>query len=270
MEETVTKLSISVKENLCRVETVAAKAPSLKHAQVGVFDGTLEERIAAAFGKTNSGDVAVLIAEAETAFVVCSEAAEAARSQALNPALCANDVAAARHQMEDAGFRRDRMQEAVRRLGERLREVKAQEDEARRLAAYTGALTERDKLAAELAEVYPAVAEKLADLASRIARNDAEIESVNLKLPDGGTWIAGAEMIARQVQNFNDINSAAIPRITLHLRLRPSDTLGSTRILGHGIALNELVGTAGAPRASKVRFSGVKRKSFAHFEPYRS
>jgi hypothetical protein len=26
-------------------------------------------------------------------------------------------------------------------------------------------------------------------------------------------------MIAREIQNFNDINSAAIPRITVHLRL---------------------------------------------------
>src|SRR5262249_17782311 len=45
------------------------------------LDGALEERIAAAFGKTNSSDVAILIAEAETALVACSEAAEMARSQ---------------------------------------------------------------------------------------------------------------------------------------------------------------------------------------------
>src|SRR5262249_54147423 len=150
----------------------------------------LEGRIAAAFGETTSGDVAILIAEAETAVIACSEAAEAARSRALNPALCAADVTAARHQMDDAGFKRDRMQEAVRRIGERLREVKAQEEQERRRSAYDAALAERDKLAAELAEVYPPLAGKLADLAARVAANDAAIERINQKLPEGGTWIA--------------------------------------------------------------------------------
>jgi hypothetical protein len=55
---------------------------------------SLDERIASAFrdGMT-SGDVADLIQQAETAAVACGEAAEVARSQALNPALCAADVA---------------------------------------------------------------------------------------------------------------------------------------------------------------------------------
>jgi hypothetical protein len=108
---------------------------------------------------------------------------------------------------------------ATAKLGERLREVKSQEEQARRQAAYDVALSERDRLAVELAEVYPPLAAKLADLAARVAANDAAIERVNQKLPDGATWIAGAEMIARQIQNFNDINNAAIPCITRHLRL---------------------------------------------------
>jgi hypothetical protein len=65
---------------------------------------------------------------------------------------------------------------------------------------------------------YPSHAAKLADLAARIAANDAAIERVNQRLPDGATWIAGAEMIARQVRNFNDI-ATPVPRITLQLRL---------------------------------------------------
>jgi hypothetical protein len=90
----------------------------------------LDERIAAAFadGATSSGVVA-LIADAEAAVVASGEASEVARTRALNPTLAAADVAAARREMEDASFRRDRMQEAVRRLGERLREVKAQEEQ---------------------------------------------------------------------------------------------------------------------------------------------
>jgi chromosome segregation ATPase len=177
---------------------------------------TLEERIFRAFadGATSSG-VADLIAEAEAAVVASGEEAEAARTSALNPTLAAADVAAARREMEDASFRRDRMQEAVRRLGERLREVKAQEEQARRQVLYDAALVERDKLAAELAEVYP----PLADLAARIAENDAAIERVDRKLPDGATWIAGAEAVARGVPANFVSGVSNVPRLTRDLRL---------------------------------------------------
>jgi chromosome segregation ATPase len=180
---------------------------------------SLDERVAAAFadGATSSG-VADLIGEAEAAAVVSGQEAEAARVGALDPARTAADVVAARHEMEDAAFRRDRMNEAVRRLGERLREVKAEEERGRRRAAYDAALAERDKLAAELTEVYPPLAAKLADLAERIAANDAAVERVNLKLPDGATWIANAELVARQLNSFFD-GPTNIPRIAQHMRL---------------------------------------------------
>jgi hypothetical protein len=79
-------------------------------------------------------------------------------------------------------------------------------------------LVERDKLAKELAAVYEPVAQQLADLAGRIAANDAVIERVNAKLPDGSKWIDSAELIARRLRNFND-GTADIPRITKHMRL---------------------------------------------------
>lgn len=85
--------------------------------------------------------------------------------------------------------------------------MRRQEEQARRRAAYHAAL------------VYPPLDEKLADFVARIARNDAEIERVNRRRPDGAAWIAGAEMIARQVQSFNDVAAAVPPRITEHLRL---------------------------------------------------
>ena len=107
---------------------------------------------------------------------------------------------------------------ATAKLGGRLREVKKQEEQARRRAAYNVAVAERDKLAAELAEVYPPLAEKLADLAARIAANDAIIERINCKLPKDATWIAGAELVARKLRSFFD-GTADIPRITRHMRL---------------------------------------------------
>src|SRR4051812_21112174 len=164
----------------------------------------LDQRIVAAFTDgAMSNDVAELIAEAKASAVLSEEAAERARTKALDPALSATDVAAARRSMEDGGFACARMQEAVVRLGERLLEVRRQEEQARRRTAYDAALAERDALAAELAEVYPVLAGRLADLAARIAANDAVIERINLKsLPDGAKWLDGTELLARGLRGF--------------------------------------------------------------------
>jgi hypothetical protein len=111
-----------------RTEKMLMSTPALVGERLARCAMTsLDERIAAAFvdGATSS-TVADLIAEAEAAGVTSGETAEVARIRALDPTLAAADVAAARREMEDAFFRRDRMQEAVRRLGDRLREVKAQ------------------------------------------------------------------------------------------------------------------------------------------------
>ena len=108
--------------------------------------------------------------DTEAAAIAATEVSERAKTRALDPALSAADIAAARGEMEDAAFRRDRLQEAVKRLGKRVREIKRQEDEARRRAAYKAAVAERDKLAAELAKVYPVVSEQLADLAPLFSR----------------------------------------------------------------------------------------------------
>ena len=143
-------------------------------------------RSAAFADGAKSDDVASLIREAEVAAIAAGEAAERARERALDPALSAADVATARCEMDDAAFRRDRLQVAVKRLGERLREVRAQEEDQRRWLAYEKAKAERDKLAAELKDVYPALAARIADLAARVDANDREIERINTRArPDG-------------------------------------------------------------------------------------
>jgi hypothetical protein len=134
--------------------------------------------------------------------------------------------------MEDGFFKRDRTCEAVHRLGERLGEVKRQEEEARRLADYNAALVERDRLAAELVEVYPSFVEMLADLVSRIAvqmmpRSTASIENC----PVGRSGLANAELVARQLKSFFD-GTADIPRIAKHCGFRRSSTSASARTRG--------------------------------------
>jgi chromosome segregation ATPase len=146
------------------------------------------------------------------------DAAEQLRKRALDPALAPADVAGARRQMEDAAFRRDRLQTAVAKLRERLEEVKAQEEDQRRWVAYEKVKAERDKLTAELTDIYPAFEQKLADLLPRIEANDWQIERINTRLPDGAKHLHVAELVARGLGTFVD-GTATVPRITRQLRL---------------------------------------------------
>jgi hypothetical protein len=62
------------------------------------------------------------ITEAEAEVIAAAGDGAATASGALDPTLSRADVAAARHEMADAAFRRDRMQAAMLKLGARLRE----------------------------------------------------------------------------------------------------------------------------------------------------
>jgi predicted RNase H-like nuclease (RuvC/YqgF family) len=180
----------------------------------------LDDRITAAFGDdVKSDDVKALIVEAETASFASGKAAEQARGRALDPALTANDVAEARRQMEDAAFRRERLQTAVSRLQERLKEVRAQEEDQRRRVAYAKAQAERDKLAAELNAIYPPIEAQFRDLMARLDANDKQIEYINAHvLPRDAERLLVAELVARGLKGFVE-NSVEAIRITKDLRL---------------------------------------------------
>jgi hypothetical protein len=97
--------------------------------------------------------------------------------------------------------------------------MRAEEEDQRRWVAYEKAEAERDKLAAELADIYPAFAQKLADLLPRIAANDGQIEYINTHaLPSGMGPLLVAELVARGLRGFVE-NSVDTPRITQQLRL---------------------------------------------------
>ncbi len=191
---------------------------------------TLDERIAAAFEDgVASADVAGLIEETEAAADAAGKACEVARESALDPRLSDAGVADARREMEDAAFRRDRLQEALRRLGQRRKKLSRREHQSRLCADYDAAAAERDALAAELAEVYPPLAEKLADLMARIVVNDAVIERINRKgLPDDATRLREAELVARGLQGFF-ADGAHVPRITQQLRLPAFEQSGQAQ-----------------------------------------
>jgi hypothetical protein len=165
---------------------------------------------------TEPSDVALSSRRVLRLFVL---AAERARNRALDPVLSTKQVQEARRQMEDAAFRRERLQAAMTRLRERLEELGEEEEDERRWVAYDKARTERDKLAAELANVYPGIEQKLRELLPRIAANDREVEYINAHaLPSSGERLLEAELVARGLSGFVE-NGVQIPRITHELRL---------------------------------------------------
>jgi hypothetical protein len=93
------------------------------------------------------------------------------------------------------------------------------EKNQRWLVAYERARVERDKLAAELREIYPQIEAQLRDLLPRIAANDEQIEYINgYALPTSAECLLVAELVARDLRGFVE-NLAEAPSITRQLRL---------------------------------------------------
>jgi len=194
------------------------EGPSVNTVAVTPID--LDARITAAFADgAKSKDVAILIKDAEHGVASASDRAEQARNRALDPILSGFELRDARECMDDAAFRRDRLQAALGKLRERLAQLKDQEENARRLVAYDKAKAVRDELAKELADLYPSVAQRLAELLSRVVINNREIEHVNNALPRGADRLLVAELKTRGLPWV--VNNVETPRITDHPQLPP-------------------------------------------------
>ena len=181
---------------------------------------TLEDKIADAFiQSTPSKLIARLIGQAQDAAATAGKQAAKARDDALNPALSGDDLERARREMDDAAFRRDRLTSAASRLDVRLKEMLRAEEDARRRVEYDKARLERDTLAVEIKEVYPALARQLAELANRMAANDQRLELINrARRPTGAPALKLAEALARQLADVAAAGPDA-PRISKDLRL---------------------------------------------------
>jgi hypothetical protein len=186
---------------------------------IAVAAADLDDRIALAFGNdVKSDEVADLIVEAEAASVSYGESAKQARARALDPVLSAKGVDEARRQMGNSAFKHERLQTAVTRLQERLKELRAQEEDDRRRATYEKVKAERDRLAAELADTYPAIERQLVDLFARLDANDREVKYLNAHLPTSTGRLLVAELVARGLDGFVK-NATQISRMTEQLCL---------------------------------------------------
>jgi len=164
----------------------------------------LDERIAQAFANgAKSSDVATLLRHTQLAATKTTSEAERARAHALDPTLSGAELKDARKSMDDLAFKRERLQAAITKLGERLKQLQDEEENARRQIIYDRLKAERDQLAKEFAEFYPTFAKQLSELLARIAANDREVDHINKNArPKGMGRLLEVELIARDLPGW--------------------------------------------------------------------
>ena len=139
----------------------------------------LDGRIAAAFtDDAKSADAARLLAGVKEATSAAELAAETTRKHAPDPLLSGDDLKLARREMDDAAFKRDRLQEASAKLAERVEALKALEADRRMWEEHERVLDERDRLAEEMEHMADSIAQ-IAHLVRQIEACDREIGRLN-------------------------------------------------------------------------------------------
>jgi hypothetical protein len=182
----------------------------------------LEKRITSALvDAIASAAIAELIAETESAIAIADEAAEQARTKALDP-LLSPDATKARAAMEDAAFIRDRLRTVLPRLQARFRQVSLQERYDAWVIDYDNIKLARDALAKELTALYPEYATRIINLLLRIEAVDLEVKRVASRKPyeapaanGDGRNLREVELEARGLEAF----STHAPSIIKNLRL---------------------------------------------------
>jgi hypothetical protein len=143
----------------------------------------------------SSADVAALIEEAEAGIV------KADKERAIDQTLSL-DPRAARQAIEDATFAANRLHTLLPKLQARHQELHDQERAAARLAEQEPLHRERDALAEELREVYPAAVTKILDLFVRITANGKALTELGQSIPPGVNSLLSAELHARALDSF--------------------------------------------------------------------
>ena len=152
---------------------------------------SIEQRIAAMLAATDaeSDAVASLIEEVETAAREADEAATKAREQALDPAVVV-DVVKVGAAVASAALARDRLQAALPRLQQQLKQAREREYAEQWRQDYAAVKAKRDELVAEMRERYPQLVDEMVGLMTRMAETDKEVDRVNAAAPPVETTCA--------------------------------------------------------------------------------
>jgi len=166
---------------------------------------TLEQKIVAALADAdiNSSDLSALIERIEAAIPEADQAAETARSNALDLVL-SPDAKAAREAIAAAEFARERLRSVLPRLQERLQQIQAAEYAARWEADFEQVEARRNELVQEYAATYPRLVAQLVDLFERIEAVDKEASRINGSAPScEHRRLRQVELVARGLEAFS-------------------------------------------------------------------
>lgn len=136
------------------------------------------------------------------------EHAEASRKQMLDPLLPRAQIEEAKRNAEAAAVDRQRLQTAIDLLQSRAEELLNSESAAKAARRYQAAQAQRDKVAAMIADRYPALISELATLIEEIMKSNAMVDRVNSDLPEGSPPLNRPEGHAR---GFHDHGSYDLP-----------------------------------------------------------
>ena len=158
----------------------------------------LEDQIKSALRSSSRlKDVIAVIALTEWARDHADKLASAAQERSVDPALTTADARIARNDAADHEHDARRLNASLELLQARRKKILDDDSYAKRQARYDAAKAERDALANELSERFPAIAAELVRLALRIQASDAECSKVNADRPRGQDALVIAEALAR-------------------------------------------------------------------------
>jgi hypothetical protein len=147
---------------------------------------SLESRIAAMLSAADakSDAIAALITEVEVAAQEADATATKTREEALDPTIVV-DTAKVGAAVATAELTRDRLQVALPRLQEQLKQAREREYAECWLNDYAAVKVRRDAAAEQLRERYPTIVAELVALTADIAAADREVDRVNAAAPYG-------------------------------------------------------------------------------------
>jgi hypothetical protein len=179
---------------------------------------TLEHRVVAALTAEpapSPAELLTLIAALETGIAEANTAAETADKKFLDP-FKSPDVNEARALMESTQFVADRLRTLLPRLQAKYRAAEHEADRQEWEVDFRLLAEERNALAAELRQTYPATVAALVSLFARIADLDRRLSALHQSRPSGAKGqLLSAELKAHELSEF----SRDEPSISRELKL---------------------------------------------------
>lgn len=161
---------------------------------------TLADRQKAALAPSaRLADVETVLADTREALPAVEAEFALWRDKSLDPSASTEAARAARTKADDAAHDRDRQLAAIEALEAKAEQMKADAAVAARIAIYDEAKAERDQLADDIRDRWPALQAEMVGLLERMAANDTRVDQANRQLPKGRARLEPAECVAREM-----------------------------------------------------------------------